>query len=370
MKIAIYAFDRGPYSMFSFVAEAARKRGHEVIQMSAAQLMPTEEFMTRAHSANIVLVNFSALQKNAEVQFLEQLGEVPFVVVDDLFGAPFRPYAKEWAPRAAGVILALDFQQKRAEDFGYRKHCIFHVGPPAHWQEGYLRLRDCGDQRMNMGLTQGGFFLPVSPKDFIVFYAGSKYPEENNNIIEGVITAGRAEAGERLALSWRPRPRLDEEPPQLPAEASEEQKRKRKTEVAALEPLFRRREELFQSLPLVDFGKASMQECMKSADVSILTGGSTDSLLASYARVPFVYWHDEQNVHHLQTTGASDGQWFVAERGGGRVVGNTEELRKAFQEFRTPEGLTALREAQERAFPLPKTWDTAPLVVELAEDIV
>ena len=369
MIIGIYAFDRGPHGMFMLIAEAAKRHGHTVLQMPAAQLMPTEEFVAKCRTADIVLINFAALQ-NAEVEFLKQLGGVPFVAVDDLYGSPFRPHAKVWAPRAAGVILAFDFQRERATEFGYPKGRIFHVGPPAHWKEGYLRLRDGSDERMSMKLARGGTTAPMSQNYFIVFYAGSKHPGSNNRVIEAAITSGIAEYGEHFTLSWRPRPLLDEEPPQLPPDASAEEKQKREEEVAKLEPLFAYRQKLLAQVPLVDFGKVSMQVCMLSADVSILTGGSTDSLLSSYARRPFVYWDDEDNTRHLRETGASGGTWFVAERGGGRIVKSAEELREAFREFQTPEGRRALKAKQEAAFPLPENWDTAPLVIELVENIV
>jgi hypothetical protein len=298
-------------------------------------------------------------------------GAVPFVVVDDLYAAPFRSHAKEWAPKAAGVIVALDFQKEDAEAFGYQKDRIFYVGPPAHWKEGYVRLRDGADEREAMNLQNGGNTFPLSRGHFVVFFAGSKYPLQNNAVLEAAISAGRLVGGEQFALSWRPRPRLDEEPAQLPSGVSVEAKQKREEEVAKLEPLFAYRQKLLAQVSLVDFGKASMQACMLSADAPILTGGSTDSLLASYARKPFVYWHDAHNVGHLRSTGVSeDGTWFVAEHGGGRVVGNAEELREAFLEFKTPEGLAAVRAAQEKAFPTPQTWDTAPLIVELVEKLV
>ena len=183
MKVGVYGFDRGPDAMFKLIAKAIKERGHELIPMLPPQTIPSEEFIEACRSADVLLVNFSALQI-AEVEFLEKVGDsVPFVVVEDLYAAVFRPHAKHLAQKAAGAILAFGFQAQDAEAFGYAKNKIFYVGPPAHWKDGYLRLRDSADQRLAMNIKRGSEVFPVKEDNFIVFYAGSKWPEQNNNIL-------------------------------------------------------------------------------------------------------------------------------------------------------------------------------------------
>lgn len=94
------------------------------------------------------------------------------------------------------------------------------------------------------------------------------------------------------------------------------------------------------------------ERVMQSADACLFTGGSTGAVFAAYARLPSVYYVDDDVVRRNLAHGMPDGKWFVAECGGAiSVYGGAELLRGLDDLMMSTRRLEDLREAQREAFP-------------------
>jgi hypothetical protein len=292
-------------------------------------------------------MGLSSYQTQEEIDLAEVLmgRNIPVVVIEDVPGSCLRPKAKDFAPWAPGLIIALGSVRDSAASFGYRHDRIWYVGPPPHWGASY-------SQMMNVDVRAERARVPAD--GFLVFVPGGKNPLITNTLLHHTINAGRELWGELFLLGFVPHPGEKAEKPE---------------EESVFARAFEERSVMLEGVRCADMSRFKNPQRYAIANLVITTGGPTETIAAAYARMTnVVYYRDAVVMEWLAQSGVQNGRWFVPDLGGCFLAG-PDYFVETVHFARISVAKRDIRESQERNFPLPESWDTAPAIVKVLEDI-
>lgn len=387
MHIGLFAYDVGPGAMLRMIAETAKKRGHTVTIAPPQRPAASENggeytlLVPELASCDVLIIGGPAsYQPEEEARLLKSLPDKPFFVVEDMPGTSLRPkFPHELVERSAGVFLAMPQWARQVEEAGYSQ--VEYIGPPPHWGSLFETITgpSIRDQLYKTMLTEDGgtHSEPVWSDDKILFFCGTKDSIVNNEVLARLCAAGKnLLRREQFVLGFKPHPG---ERPKEPAQnaSHEEWDVYWQRQSAYVHACDDRQKILSGAVWHLDFRTVRVRNdlllatLIKSVDVPVVTGGTTNSIAAAYARIAVGYYDAGSVVEYNQKHGMSDGRlFFVAELGGVLVLDGREQGRfeEGIQSLLSEEGRAKLRETQEKNFPLPETWDTAPLIIERIEE--
>jgi len=201
--------------------------------------------------------------------------------------------------------------------------------------------------------TSDGSMMYVGGDEIIILVQGQKDPLVNNTILSVVCTAGPRVLGDtHFVLGFRKHPGEKPETPE---------------EVEVFERALAKRTKLLEKVWMLD-DECTLSEAIASAGITIFHGGPNESIVGAYARKPIAYYYDAGVRRYLLNNGFGD-SWFVPELGGAYKIDEPYEVEKCIRTLIYVDGRRALRALQEENFPLPETWDTAPLIVDFLETV-
>jgi len=291
---------------------------------------------------------------------LLSLRKIPFVIAEDTPASSRREKAKsdefDIPSKAAAVIVAHPDEIEKARNFGYKN--AVYLGPPPHWGDAYKKLMDAkaNHLRKKLNKKRGTELKSIEDQDKIIFVPGTKDPTLDNIVLAAVITeASKVVRPENFILGFKKHPG---EKPEAPEE----------------EHLFKMahtvRDEFLKNVALLEIETYTLAELLSAADVVISYTAATESIVAAYARLNLVYFYNENVRNYLKRLGIKTGEWFVAEHGGAYKIEGSSQIANAIQTLLSSGGQKSLHAEQERHFPIPKTWDTAPEYIRFAEKLM
>ncbi len=328
MKIGLFAHDVGPHNMLKLVAEAAKVAGHEVLLVPAQKVGAASEALQQLNLCDVLAFTPSAFQTHEEVRIIKTTSVRRTVLIEDVPSAAIRPGMQTSVRQVWSVLAAMPQYVREARRFGYTN--VQFVGVPPHWEKSYREMMaptaaDLGGQK-------------------IVFFNGIKDPFLCNKILASLIIFQTDRPD--IKIAFRPHP-------------AEE-----KNEVAARErALITPRGSFF------DVTGYSPAELVNTAEFSVFTGGATDSIVAAFARKRGVFYNTAEVRERNLKQGILDGEWFVPLLGGLFEAREDEAFIRCCHFVLHEKGKDQLRYWQEESFPLPTTWDTAPLLVQYLEKV-
>ena len=372
MKIGYWAATVGPYNMLRIIGEAGQLRGHEVVS-APRESAPDPEIFT---DCDVFIMCPSSREIGAEIALIKAHPETPLVVVEDVPGAMSRKaFVESGCADGAFVFLAMPQSQWKNEAFALGYFDVGYVGPPPHWGPSYQQMVAEYNMRplLQKRYRSSSNLSPLRPLDEVDFYSGTKDSVVVNRVLAGMKSAGTSKWGDHFVLGFK------EHPGEKPHRSM---KGYEKAE-AAYQSAIEEREQILSDVWNLDFtqltedclsrGGSLLSALLKSADIPILTAsGATESIVAAYARLHVFLYTDDDVSRGLRDNVYADGRWFVSELGGALVINGPNGFKDAFDTFHSSsvwqERLKALQHSWEKNFPLPKTWDTAPLITKKIED--
>lgn len=362
MKIGFYAYDVGPAQALEEIADFAKRSGHETVVLPPQIRDVSAEQAENMYGCDVALIGLSSFQTQEELILALLLArkKIPVVIIEDTPGAACREKAKSQEfdlPKiTAAVIVAHDSSIKTAEDFGYKN--VHYLGPPPHWGVSFKKLMaaKASGIRRKLKKQHGAKLLKIAPADKIIFVPGTKDPALDTVVLTVVTEeAKKIIPPGNFVLGFKKHPG---EKPESPEE----------------KPLFTRshetRSNILKDEWTVDIKNYSLSELLPAADILISYTAATESIVAAYARLNVAYFYNEKVRYYLRRLGIKSGEWFVAELGGAYKIEDTEHIAGAIKALISPAGQKALRKEQEKHFPLPKTWNTAPKYLEFLKNII
>lgn len=241
----------------------------------------------------------------------------PWVILADTHDSWARPEAKGKVGSAV-LLIASPAEADGARDFGYRD--VRYVGGPPFWQE-HLAVQPADIGRHH-------------PEDKVILVSGIKDAKLTDRMLNVVIEAGNALLDE-WGLIFRPHPNEDK---------------------ATQDP--ERRAKILQGTQLIE-SAARTDALVLSADVSVFSGGATETIFAARRRRPVIFYEDE-DIRQRNIRQISKPTWFPAESGaclkagvssGDRTIRPTVPMVEAIRTLLTKEGHAALRKRQEEVYP-------------------
>ncbi len=353
MKVGFVAYDMGPSKYTKIVADEMVKR-HEIVFVPPQKKDLIEEYGAQLALCDLIVLGGPAsFDTEIETGLLDALpADIPLVILEDVPGSCLRPKFKKYASRAEVVIVGMEQSARGALQFGYQT--TEYLGFPQHWKSGYDALvsadKVTARARFNKSrrIVVGGTVLESSDKIFS--YGCVKHAGINNLILAYMMIV--ADDATVLAFKTRSDEKLNDR------------------ESGFRESLLRLQKESW----FLDLGNATLTEVLCASDIAIFSGGATDSISCALARRPAIYCtSNEVRAVNRQQGIPEDGEWFVAKIGGNLVVdmdGGPGAFCSAVRSLLTEEGRTALRIAQEAAFPTPPViWNTAVNIALYLEEL-
>lgn len=356
--------------MLTLIKDEAVRQRYDVVFVPGQKPGATMERIAEFRTCDVVVVQIGSLQPEQEIRLIEALDGIPIILVEDVPGVALRPKAKHIAGQIAAVFTAMPLDnlgwQKHYDDFGYggRTH---YIGPPPHWGPSY-ELMLGSKLRLNLvKVRDGGIETDLDTDDVLVFMGGNKTPAYNNAALRSLKAGTLKAVGDRAVICFKEHPG---ERPRNPGENAPDADRAKYVAMkATYDAMLEERHQLLQDVWVCKPGMASMPELIRVADVSILTGGQTDSIPAVYARLVSVTLMTPDMVTTLQELGLPNGEWPTSKVGASHEIKGPLQIADAISYVLSPEGKAALRTAQEEHFPIPTTWNTAPAIVEFLESL-
>ena len=373
MRVGFYSYDVGPSRALGVVAEEAKRRGHEVVVFPPQIRGYAQEHFDEMLDRDIFVLGLSSFQTQEELALVDVLAlHCPLVNVEDVPWSSLRPKARAAAGLFTRNFIGLPSVVGVALQFGYQENALLCVGPPPHFARVYEEMiADREGVRVRFkARNQKGDLTDVSPLAVVLYVPGTTQPQLTNDLLEGALLAGqRLVDPDHLSVIFRPhpgeRPETEDEKPMYERE-------------------FARRESLLNEIFWrVETGGLSHAQIVGAQDViTCWTGGPTESILGAYAGVDSVFLYNDLCRQMLVDQGTSyvrsdqewpsepNGRWFVAELGATIKVTDHDEMERAISQLLTYDEKLKIRVFQRNFFPLPQSWDTAPLIVNELERIV
>jgi len=366
MKLRCYGYDAVFANLFPPIVAEAEKRGHEkpIVPPHGVRGVAAE-WKDEMRDCDVALVGLSSYQTQEEVAFLEALQRV--IIIADVPTSELRPKAQKWVQaqrdlpmsqrKLKGLLLALEASRGAAIRFGYPPEDIYYLGPPPHWGASYRQMVDIDLPVVRLQLRKRrGEDEPerLADDDFLVYVPGTKITPVVNAMLRGTIETCREIFGDKFVLGFAPHPGEKPESPE---------------EEVPFAAAVAERQQLLKGLALADVVKIRNPQRYALADLVVMSGGPNETISGAYARNDrMAYYRDENTIAALAASGVGGGKWFVAELGGAYAFGS-ESFREAIRFVTSPEGRVHIRAQQEKNFPLPETWDTAPAIVDFLEEV-
>lgn len=348
-------------------AEILTARGHRTILVPPQQHnIPGSAIEMGMLGADVVVVNPSSFQTYEEenlVSILRAVGKqtLKIVVWEDLPAVSLRihpPYAR----KVDRVLVALPEAINLVKSHYGSGTQVFFVGTPHHWSK-LCRDIEVGSTIRPQAMKKlgAGDVQPIASTDFLVYVPGSKGTLWVNRTLDLALEASiRVLGKDRLVFGFG----------QHPGERAEKPE-----EQVGFERAIAERAEILSRHPDVYMLEApgfTNSHKIGASDVAIMNGAPNESLGVAFSRRKGIYYWDEPIAKPwLELQAVPGGKWFVAEAGGLLKVDGTVEassrMEAALRSLLTEAGSAALRASQERNFPLPATWDTAPAIVDFLE---
>lgn len=354
MKVGYYGYDATFRNLFPpLIKEVEEVRGHEKGVWLPPQVRGVAvERKNEMRGCDVALIGFSSYQTQEELALIDAAYRV--VIIADSSGSALRPKARAWVReqvalrqedrKLRGLIIALEADRDAAMGFGYPSEDIYYIGPPPHWGASYRQMKSIDAASARAKMEDG----------FLMFVPGGKNPLLTNTLLRHSVAAGKELLGDRFLFGFAPHPGERAEKPE---------------EEEMFAKAFAERDALLKGLRRVDMSPFTNPERYAIADLVITTGGPTETISAAYARnTNVVYYRDELAMNVLAESGTQDGKWFVPEYDGAHLVGPNDFLA-GVRFAMSAAGKEYLRTEQEKNFPLPETWDTAPMIVDLLEKV-
>ena len=135
------------------------------------------------------------------------------------------------------------------------------------------------------------------------------------------------------------------------------------------ELLLRKRADILKNATLLDVDGYTSPELATFSDLAYFTGGSTDTIVSAFARRKNVIYYTDEMVRNDNLKMGIVGKWWVTRLHGVHEIDGPEEFTARTLYALNASGKAYLAANQEKSFPLPETWDTAPLVIEYLERV-
>ncbi|MEK7077696.1 MAG: hypothetical protein AAB928_01200 [Patescibacteria group bacterium] len=359
MKIGFYCFDNAGGDAMKLLAEAAFKAGHEDVLFSKqTRGLALEEEIA---GFDAMVTGLSSFETEQELAFAEIClrHNIPWYVFEDVPGACLRPKAKDLAPRAKLVFLALPSGADDAREFGYPGSV--YLGPPPQWRVEYETLTQAKAEnwrsKMCKRIGSGEATFGLYQNDKVVGLIGGKDPEENNRVIKLLVSVVLGMGKDNIVIAFGRHP--GEKPnPDKPGDQGR------------FERAFAERSNMLESIwtgVTDDTGVWKGSRIAGAADVMVYASGTNISIAGAYARVPAVYL-DDKGVRERIKSQSGQEKWFVAELGGAYKASGDFGLSMALNMLiKDPSARQDLYHLQEQAFPLPDDWHTEHKIIRFVE---
>ena len=347
MKFGGLAFDLGPSQVLEKIGAVLSTWGHNFF-LPPPQKDISAEDAEKLSVCDMIVTGLSALNPMRELRVLEIL-KAPVIIIEDVPRASMVPGAKAFASRVRAVIAAHGDLVGEIEAFGYKN--VIYVGPPPHWGDLYKKIISLSkaDARKKFTKVLAGSVEKLGSEQ-IVFISGIKDLVINNTMIQPTVRFGKDGV-----LGFKGHP----------AEITEY---KTSGRLDAYKGGIKEREAALSGVWTLEGDNPPLYQWIAAADQTIFTGAPNEGIVAAYARLACHYYFDSNVEAYLKKAGRYP--WFPVERGGNHLINGPEEIPAAIRFLATKEGRTELRSKQEKAFPLPVTWNTAPIFAGAIEALI
>lgn len=309
MRLTCYAHDIGPARNLAMIAAAAIHQAHRVAFIGNDERDGRLSLDPPPDAILTGLSLFRNLEELALGQDAVELG-VPWVVVADVHDSWARPAAAGRVGQAV-LLVASPVEIDEAKAFGYGR--VEYLGGPPVWQE-YQSIKPAKIQRRD-------------PMSKLVLIGGIKDAAITDRMLEVVTQGCRAFYLEGWEFIFKPHPNEDK---------------------ATADP--ERRARILGGLIFIET-PARTTNLIPSVDLTVLTGGATDTIAAAYLRAPIIFYEDE-DVRTQNAQQFSKPTWFPAEAGT-CLKADESNIVQTIATLLFKEGAEALRQRQEEVYPLP-----------------
>lgn len=330
MKLALFGHDLADQENLRMVAKVAHGDGgytgygrNDVIMISGNKdLTPKRLEGLRSWEPDAVLTGMASTEPHGDLamgEFAKEIGK-PWVVLANTWRSGFRRAAQSSVGDAV-LLTASNEEVPRAKEFGY-KDAQFFGGPPK-WQ--MIATEPQVDIREQRG-------VPSDEK--VLLISGGKNHMVTTEMLEEVAMSTMEILGDKFKIIFKPHPKESED-------------RDDARRAATLGVLHQR------NLITTDTHQSAL---MDSADCVIASPGCSATTEAIYRRRPNIWWENPKAIERFAKMADSD-TWppLDAEatlRAGTPVGGRLLDTRTAIELALSPSGAAAMKEAQERAFPV------------------
>lgn len=333
MRIAFYSVDLGPARNLMRVASVALDAGHRVV------FIGNEEVLTIGSAAamigyppDVLITGLASFKCEQEVQLGKAAtGQgIPWVVFADTHRAWARPLARGKVEKAT-LIIASPAEIDAAREFGYGR--VKYLGGPPLWQD-FPKIKPAKIERHN-------------PESRVILVSGIKDPVLTDRMLEVVVKAcknlserSRFWGGMLLGqlglweLIFKPHPNED---------------------AAGKDPL--RRVRILKGVQVIETPERTTN-LLGTVNVSVHTGGATDTIAAAYLRAPAIFYEDD-DVRARNEKQLGEPTWYPAEAGACLKAGPTTMV-DAIHALLSENGRAALAKRQAEVYPIPPAGE--PLV--------
>lgn len=159
--------------------------------------------------------------------------------------------------------------------------------------------------RSKLVVQKNGVCRTLDPSETVVFVSGTKSPEVVNSMLSATISVEKEMFGEKFVLAFRKHGGEKAEKP-------EDQER--------YERAWAERTKLLSDVWMIGGSSTSNPEWYALADMSVVSGGPTDTIVGAYARMGMVYYMNDDSKKMMKKSGSVDGTWWVAEYGGAYIA--------------------------------------------------
>lgn len=323
----------------SLVAGLESRNGVEALSIHAVGADQARA-LSMIGEVDILALNPASLDRTFDASAFDAASSASkrIVIVSDTW-QKWRQVAPELRAKVDALTVCFPEEVEEARAGGYVCPIIAII--PPHWGAMYhdiVNARIVGPDD-ELPLVGGSTRRRGDMK--LVYFGGAKNPPLMNEVLRATAAAMPANG----VLCFRPHP----------AEGADE-------------ATLAERASFLASVPMLDHKAAGLDSpnvMVANADVSVFVGGPTDSIGGAYARRPMLYFDDPDVVAHNLSQNLPDGRWFVPERHGAAYASANNMHERIDWLLAHPE---ALRGEQERNFPLPATWDTAPALAAVILD--
>lgn len=323
MRQSYLAIDQGPAGNLAMIVRVASGQGHRVAFVGNDRLEGRNPL--RPVPDVLIVGGLASFRSEEELEVIAEARtsfsyQTPVVVVADTHYSWARPPAKGKVSGVA-LVVASPMEVAEAKAFGYDP--VVYLGGPPRWQE-YAAITPAPIARRHHDSK-------------VILVVGIKDAALTDRMLVSVVVAAVDDTTGRphCKLIFKPHPNEDE---------------------ATKDP--ERRARILGGVKIIET-PARTTNLLASVDLTVASGGATDTIAAAYLRAPVIFYEDD-DVRQRNEKQIGRPTWFPAEAGACLKAGKNAadasirsclEMSTAIKILLSATGQYQLRQRQEQVYP-------------------